>query len=260
MPTGVAVIWTPDTAMTVSTLQPVSYEPPWVSLALERDSKKGRDIVAAGRFRARILRADEEALTRASEASPSGGLADFDCRIRAVHPVGDHDLVLAEVLEVSVSGGVPLLYWRRGLHPFAPRYEFLRSDVAFREFLAVWEGGRLPRSDWTHAAHVAVGAAYVVRFGPGALDELRQGIKRHNAAVGTVDSSTSGYHETLTRFWAGLVSRVVEGLATEWPAACRAVERFGEERDLHRLYYSFDVVRDPTARVSWVSPDLSGPD
>jgi len=33
----------------------------------------------------------------------------------------------------------------------------------------------------------------------------------------------------------------------------------GQARDLHRLYYSFDVVRDPVARVSYVPADLEGP-
>ena len=80
----------------------------------------------------------------------------------------------------------------------------------------------LPKAAWTHEAHVAIGACYVLRYGESAVNELRRGIKRHNAAVGTVDTPTSGYHETLTCFWAGVVSRLVRGASDPWLAARQA--------------------------------------
>lgn len=138
-------------------------------------------------------------------------------------------------------------------------HPFLETREAFDDFVERWEAGRLPKREWTHAAHVAAGACYVVRYGDRAAEELRRGIKRHNAAVGTLDTETSGYHETLTRFWAGVVSRFIQGTTDPWIAATRAVEGLGETRDLHRLYYSFDVVRDTRARAAWVPPDLDGP-
>jgi hypothetical protein len=139
------------------------------------------------------------------------------------------------------------------------RTAFLDSRESFDAFVKAWEAGTLPKIAWTHAAHVGMGACYVVRHGGSAVDELRQGIKRHNAAVGTLDTATSGYHETLTCFWTGVVSRLVAGYSDPWLAARHAVEVAGERRDLHRLYYSFDVVKDARARASWVPPDLAGP-
>jgi hypothetical protein len=136
---------------------------------------------------------------------------------------------------------------------------FLDTRDSFDAFVAAWEAGELPKTAWTHAAHVAMGACYVVRYGAAAVDGLRRGIKRHNAAVGTLDTATSGYHETLTCFWTGVVSRLVKGYSDPWLAARHAVERVGHRRDLHVLYYSFDVVRDPAARAAWVPPDLVGP-
>jgi hypothetical protein len=136
---------------------------------------------------------------------------------------------------------------------------FLETRDAFHAFVTAWEAGRLPRAAWTHAAHVAMGACYAVRYGATAVDELRTGIKRHNAAVGTLDTETSGYHETLTRLWSGVIARAVKGLTDPWLAARHAVESFGEKRDLYRLYYSFDVVKDKAARAGWVPPDLVGP-
>lgn len=143
--------------------------------------------------------------------------------------------------------------------PPASRTAFLDSRESFDAFVKAWESGQLPKVDWTHAAHVAMGACYVVRYGDAAVDELRRGIKRHNAAVGTLDTATSGYHETLTCFWTGVVSRLVKGQRDPWLAAREAVREVGEARDLHRQYYSFDVVRDAAARAAYVPPDLQGP-
>ena len=145
------------------------------------------------------------------------------------------------------------------LEPPASRTAFLDTRESFDAFVKAWEAGQLPKAAWTHEAHVAMGAGYVVRYGPLAVDELRRGIKRHNAAVGTLDTATSGYHETLTCFWTGVVSRLVKGISDPWLAARLAVQEVGEARDLHRRYYSFDVVRDAKARASFVPADLDGP-
>lgn len=134
--------------------------------------------------------------------------------------------------------------------------DWLGSADAFAAFVAQWEQGTLPRPAWTHAAHVAVGACYAVRYGADALRHTREGIRRYNAAVGTANTDSSGYHETLTVFWTRVLSAAVAGESDEWRAACRAVRDFGEARDLHARYYGFDVVRSVKARRAWIEPDL----
>jgi hypothetical protein len=136
---------------------------------------------------------------------------------------------------------------------------FLETRESFDGFVRAWEAAKLPKAQWTHAAHVAMGAGYVVRYGTAAVDEMRNGIRRHNAAVGTADTEDSGYHETLTCFWTGVLGRTVAGFSDPWLAARHAAEKFGADRNLHRLYYSFDVVEDRAARAAWVPPDLVGP-
>jgi hypothetical protein len=138
----------------------------------------------------------------------------------------------------------------------ALRHPWLASAEAFTVFVQRFEEGRLSRAEWTHGAHVAIGACYVVRYGAVAVDALREGIRRHNAAVGTIDTETSGYHETLTRLWAEVVARAVAGVGDPFAAARLAVGRFGEDRGLPARYYSFDVVKDRRARAEWVAPDL----
>ena len=137
-------------------------------------------------------------------------------------------------------------------------HEFLSSRQALEEFIAQWENGILPKARWTHAAHVAVGTYYAVCHPECALEKTRSGILRYNTAVGTPNTDTSGYHETLTCFWAAILSRAVQGIADPLEAVRRNVARYGDDRTLHKRYYSYDVVNSVEARRCWIPPDLDG--
>jgi hypothetical protein len=245
--------------MAVSSLQCVSCDPPWISVCLAEGSRKGNAVRSAGRFKALLLKDDEEELTRAESLPGQAGLLELECRIAGAHRVGDHYLVLAQVERLSIYNGHPLLYWRRGLHRFKPEYPFVATRCSFDHFVAAWEAAVLPKAEWTHVAHVAIAASHAVRYGTGSFQRIKEGILRHNAACGIPNTDSSGYHETLTRLWAEIVSRVVSHFTDPWRAACHAVEKLGEDRDLHRLYYSFDVVQCAEARRSWMPPDIEGP-
>ena len=58
----------------------------------------------------------------------------------------------------------------------------------------------LPRSEWTHEAHLAATAYLLMRRPDIDLDEALPGIIRgYNESVGGVNSESEGYHETITR-------------------------------------------------------------
>ena len=82
-------------------------------------------------------------------------------------------------------------------------------------------------------------------------------IIHHNESVGTANAATSGYHETLTRFWSGIVGDAVRAgnFPSRFAAVHHAVNQFGADRDRFRLFYSFDVVNDRRARREWIPPD-----
>ena len=86
------------------------------------------------------------------------------------------------------------------------RPAWLSAEAALDAFVAAWRAGTLPKPDWTHAAHVGVCAYHA--WGGVPLEtvcaNMRSGIRAYNEAVGTANTATSGYHETLTRFWAGI--------------------------------------------------------
>lgn len=125
-------------------------------------------------------------------------------------------------------------------------------DALVLPFLA----GTLPKAAWTHAAHVALAAAWIWENPATALDRLRVAIPRYNEATGGQNTADSGYHETLTCFWAARVAETIPPGATRLAAVQAAVAQFGERRGLFREFYSFDVVASRQARREWVPPDL----
>jgi hypothetical protein len=136
-------------------------------------------------------------------------------------------------------------------------HDFLASPAALAQFVADFEAGRWPKPKWSHAAHVAVGAVYCLRYQEHAMAMIRAAIIAYNCAVGTANTDDSGYHETLTGFWARQISAAVQGINSEFAAAVHAVALFGEARRLHESYYSYDVVSSKKARRAWCAPDQS---
>ncbi len=134
------------------------------------------------------------------------------------------------------------------------------NDAALDAFVASWRAGRLPKATWTHGAHVAVCAYYAFGGTPREtlLGVMRAGIVAYNEAVGTANTLSSGYHETLTRLWCGLVADALTRAdpATRLDAVRMVVAELGNARTLHQAFYTFDVVGDPTARATWVAPDI----
>lgn len=132
---------------------------------------------------------------------------------------------------------------------------------ALEDFVAGWHAGRVTRAEWTHGAHVAVCAYYAFDHAPRETFAIvKAGILELARACGIVQTPTSGYHETLTRFWTlAIAAHVSEsGARSRWEAARAALDRFGDDRDLPRRCYSFDVVSDVRARAEWVPPDRAG--
>jgi hypothetical protein len=134
----------------------------------------------------------------------------------------------------------------------------LESESALDSLLHAFTTYTLPTGEWTHAAHVAVAAAWIHEDPSTALDRLRPAISEYNAATGGQNTATDGYHETLTHFW---VLRIAETLPREksrLEAVRDAVARYGAQSGLFRQYYSFDVVKSVDARREWIAPDLLG--
>ena len=87
-------------------------------------------------------------------------------------------------------------------------FALLESDSELQRFVDAWKAGRLPKAQWTHAAHVAMAAYFAFDHAADATFAImKTGILHHNTSVGTPNTEDNGYHETLTRFWAGEIGR-----------------------------------------------------
>ena len=131
--------------------------------------------------------------------------------------------------------------------------------LALAELVAAFEAGTLPKTEFNHGAHLSVACWYVSRMGKAAaIDRLRDGIRHYNDCTGTANTDTSGYHETLTIFWARVVANFLARTPGELSIDEKArlvVNEYAERRDLWREYYSFHVAKSVHARRRWMEPD-----
>ena len=139
--TGVTVVSTVagghDHAMTANAVTSVSLDPMLLLVCVERDARFHDAVVEAGVWGVSVLAADGRptadwlatrgrplhgqldriAHHRGGETGVAlldGSLATFECRTTAVHPGGDHSIVVGEVVSVAAveHAGDALLYYR----------------------------------------------------------------------------------------------------------------------------------------------------
>lgn len=118
----------------------------------------------------------------------------------------------------------------------------------------------LAKEEWTHVAHLAVGAWHVDRFGAtDALSMLRDGIKRLNVSIGGANTPTSGYHETITAAYVTLIAAFLDACPPDLPLAARVDRLLASpvaERDILFSFWSRERLMSTDARARWVEPDL----
>jgi hypothetical protein len=131
----------------------------------------------------------------------------------------------------------------------------METDAGIEALVRSFEDGSLPRSDWTHQAHLTVALWSLRRF---PRDEatrwIRERIKAYNARHG----NGSGYHETITLAWVAVVARFLaeHDHGQPLPALTAALREACGGRDHLLSYYSEDVLMSDQARRTWVPPDL----
>ena len=138
-PTGVAIVTSigPDRlpkGMTCTSLASVALDPPTLLVCLRRGSPTLEAVLDSGSFAVNLLHeraryaaelfasGDAERFHRTAWIPVAGGGPHLvqaahtiaDCAVAHTHPVGDHTVVLAEVVAVStLSASEPLLYGMR---------------------------------------------------------------------------------------------------------------------------------------------------
>jgi hypothetical protein len=140
-----------------------------------------------------------------------------------------------------------------------------RAVVAYRtpadvlRLVREFEACRLPRAAWTHHAHLVVALWYLLREDEAKAGRLiRGGIRRYNEAGGIKQTTTGGYHETMTLFYIRIISRFLSTASPDCTLMMLVkslIETCGD-KNLPLEYYSRERLMSWEARTGWLEPDL----
>ena len=123
------------------------------------------------------------------------------------------------------------------------------------ELVARFEDATLPRAEWTHEAHLGVALVLCRMDEETALERMREGIQRFNAATGVLDGPFSGYHETLTVFWIRAVSAFARDNPGELDEVFSRLLGAWSNPKAPLRFYSKRALMNPTARARLLEPD-----
>jgi hypothetical protein len=142
---------------------------------------------------------------------------------------------------------------------FAPR--LFHSDAEIERIGEGLLSRALPRSEWTHEAHLAATTYLLLKRPDVDIDKtLPDIIRGYNESVGGVNSDMEGYHETITRvFLRGIRLFLAEADLRE-PLHDLVNELLLSpmgRRDWPLRFYSPQRLFSVEARKTWVRPDLA---
>jgi len=112
--------------MTANAFASVSLDPPLVLVCVDHNTRTHAHLHAKKRFGINVLAQDQRAISdyfaraerarfdRTEHGTPvlNGSLAYFECRLHTAQVAGDHTIFIAEVENVVVRDGQPLLFFR----------------------------------------------------------------------------------------------------------------------------------------------------
>ena len=134
------------------------------------------------------------------------------------------------------------------------------KEVEMKSLVNKFVCGTLPAKEWTHTAHLTVGLWFVAHYGrQEASVQLPKLIRKYNEIVGTENTETSGYHETITQFWIWLLDCYWQQVRQKMSVfnACNYLitSPFGDPSAFLK-FYSKPFIFSKEARKENVSPDI----
>lgn len=125
-------------------------------------------------------------------------------------------------------------------------------DASSRRLFEQFVGRTLPKSAWDHAAHLTVcWVALDSMDTADAVTFLRDAISSYNEATGVTNSTTEGYHDTITEYFVGAVASLAADDIDDVIGADRC------HREAPLRHWSRARLFSPVARARWVDPDLA---
>ena len=131
------------------------------------------------------------------------------------------------------------------------------TNYEIKSIFEGFESCELSKKEWTHEAHLIIAVWYVNEYSiDKALNLLREKISRLNISNGVDNTDTSGYHETITKFWLITVKKfIMSNDVFSVAHACNLLVNSNDANPDYMLnFYDKDVLFSVNARRNWVSP------
>ncbi|GAA3632215.1 hypothetical protein [Flavivirga jejuensis] len=117
----------------------------------------------------------------------------------------------------------------------------------------------LPKTQWTHEAHIVVALWHNLNYNfHDAIKLIKTRIKNYNLAIGTQNTISSGYHETLTIFWMIITKDFMyRNDHKNIKIACNDFLQSTEAlKETPFQFYTKEILFSAKARRTWVNGNL----
>ena len=133
------------------------------------------------------------------------------------------------------------------------------SEKEIQSLIEQFIARTLPKNEWTHEAHLIMSIWHNLKYGEErALELISRRIYNYNETIGTDNSETSGYHETLTRFWMKIANNFLKN--QNFPSNAVACNEFLKSdfasKGLPLEFYDEEQLFSLEAKKNWVAPNL----
>ena len=120
----------------------------------------------------------------------------------------------------------------------------------------------LPKEQWTHEAHLITCVWHLQHFSElETICLLRSRIIAYNLSVGGQNTTSGGYHETLTQFYVKIINKFLkenEKVNQNLNEKCELLlQNEISNRDYPLRYYTKELLFSLPCRAIWIEPDLS---
>ena len=119
----------------------------------------------------------------------------------------------------------------------------------------------LPKEEWTHEAHLITCVWHLENYDQlESICLLRSRIITYNHSVGGQNTTSGGYHETLTQFYVKVIDHFMQNLNNPHLGFEEKCERLLKSpianREYPLEYYTKELLFSLTCRATWAEPDL----
>lgn len=135
--------------------------------------------------------------------------------------------------------------------------ELFGSEEELDALMARIAAREIPNTEFSHRYHLAMATCTIIAGGT--LDDVRSTILALNAENKVEQTTTGGYHETITAVWHALIRAHLSSLPIETPRlrAVNSVLHEFEDKSVLLRHYSRDRIMSWEARKSFVRPDIA---